>query len=76
MGEYAHKRTIEYMAQNHSILTLHETGMIDQLRIIRNDISYEGKTVNKDYISRHINLFNTVIDKLSGSIKERISGKK
>lgn len=72
IGEYAHKRTIEYIAKNHSILTRHEADTIDRLRIIRNDIAYEGKTVDQDYIIRNQMLFNMALEKLAGEITRRI----
>lgn len=51
-GEGAHKELIDYLAQHYTQFSEQEITLIDELRIIRNKISYDGFFVNPSYIER------------------------
>ncbi|MBU2634129.1 MAG: hypothetical protein KJ674_02705 [Nanoarchaeota archaeon] len=72
VGEGAHKKLIEYLESNYKQFTKHEISIIDDLRIIRNKISYNGFFVNEDYIERNLNYFYNIIKKLKGLINKKI----
>ena len=51
-GEGAHKKLIEYIGKNYTEFKVHDITLIDDLRIIRNKISYNGFFVTEDYLER------------------------
>jgi len=60
-----HKELIEYIKENHKIFSMHEISFLDNLRIIRNRISYEGFKVETSYLIRNEAMFKLIIDKLN-----------
>ncbi len=71
-GEGAHKRLIEYLHANHPEFSEYELRLIDDLRVTRNKIAYDGFFVEKDYIERKIQDIQKIIKKLKESIKKRL----
>ena len=71
-GEGAHRKLIEYIQSNYKALSEYELSLIDDLRITRNKISYDGFFVEKDYIERKIKDIREIIGKLKGIIKEKL----
>lgn len=71
-GEGAHKKLVEYLESNYKELNEYEISLINDLRITRNKIAYDGFFVDKDYIERKINDVNEIIDKLKEIIKKKI----
>ena len=71
-GEGAHKRLVEYIESNYKEFNAYEISLIDDLRITRNKIAYDGFFVDKDYIERKINDIKKIIDKLKGIIKRKV----
>ncbi len=63
-GEGAHKKLIEYMEKNYAEFRGHEISLIDDLRLIRNKIAYNGFFVTDDYLDRKRQEILTLIDKL------------
>ncbi|MCZ7392084.1 MAG: hypothetical protein ABOK23_10575 [Candidatus Methanoperedens sp.] len=63
-GEGAHKKLIEYMKKNYAEFRGHEISLIDDLRVIRNKIAYNGFFVTDDYLDRRRQEILTLIDKL------------
>lgn len=59
IGERAHKKQIEYLEQNYKEFTSAEINLMDDLRITRNKIAYDGFFVTE--------IFN-IIDKLKSII--------
>jgi len=51
-GEGAHKKLIEYIGNNYAEFKVHDIMLIDDLRIIRNKISYNGFFITDDYLER------------------------
>ena len=71
-GEGAHKRQIEYIAANYKELNGHEIFLIDELRITRNKIAYDGFFVENNYIKRKIKDIKAITGKLRKIIKSKI----
>lgn len=71
-GERAHKKLIEYIDQNYKQFTGHEISLLDDLRIKRNKISYDGFFIEKNYIKRRKEDIKTLIVKLEKIIKEKL----
>jgi len=71
-GEGAHKKLIEYLQSNYKDFNEYEISLIDDLRITRNKIAYDGFFVDKDYIDRKIEDIQRII----GKLKEIINKKK
>ncbi|MBU4373739.1 MAG: hypothetical protein KJ714_04715 [Euryarchaeota archaeon] len=63
-GEGAHKKLIEYMEKNYGDFKGHEISLIDDLRVIRNKIAYDGFFVTDDYPERKRKDILALIDKL------------
>ena len=71
-GEGAHKKLIEYIQSNYKEFNEYEISLIDDLRITRNKIAYDGFFVDKDYIDRKNNDIQDIINKLKNIIKEKL----
>ena len=63
---------MEYIESNYKEFSAYEISLIDDLRITRNKITYDGFFVDKDYIDRKRNDINKIIDKLKGIIKRKV----
>lgn len=72
-GEGAHKRMIDYLNSNHKEFKEYEIQLIDDLRIIRNKIAYDGFFVEKDYIKRKLEDINKIVVKLRKKIDEKLN---
>ena len=70
-GEGAHKKLIEYLQTNCKEFNEYEILLIDDLRIIRNKIAYDGFFVNKDYIERKMEDIQKIIGKLKEIIRKK-----
>lgn len=71
-GEGAHKKLIEYLKANYKEFDEYEISLINDLRITRNKIAYDGFFVEKDYIERKINDINKIIKKLKKIIRDKL----
>ncbi|MBI2547560.1 MAG: hypothetical protein HYW23_03890 [Candidatus Aenigmarchaeota archaeon] len=71
-GEGAHKKLIEYLNSNYKEFSQYEISTIDNLRIMRNKIAYEGFFVNESYLKRKKELISTIIEKLEKILKEKL----
>ena len=69
IGESSHKRLIEYIKENCNEFSLKEISLIDELRRIRNKISYDGFFVDKDFIEMRLTVIIGIIKKLKAIIK-------
>ena len=72
LGEGAHKRMIEYLKVNYSGFDASEISLIDDLRIIRNKIAYDGFFVKEDYVNRKLENILGVISKLKDVVGEKL----
>ena len=72
-GEGAHKKLIEYIEQNYKQFTGYEISLLDDLRITRNKIAYDGFFVREDYLTRRKPTVLEIIRKLKLLINEKLS---
>ncbi|MBI1978660.1 MAG: hypothetical protein HYS62_01200 [Candidatus Aenigmarchaeota archaeon] len=71
-GEGAHKRLIDYLNVNYKQFSQYEISLIDDLRIIRNRIAYEGFFVKEDYLERKRKDISSIITKLVNILKDKL----
>lgn len=71
-GEGAHKKLIEYLQTKNVGFTEYEILLIDDLRITRNKVAYDGFFVERDYIERKIRDIQKIIVKLKDIIKKKL----
>jgi len=67
-----HKNLIEYLNNNYKELTKHEISIMDDLRILRNKITYEGFFVNLPYLDRNEQFIKEIIKKLKDIINSKL----
>lgn len=72
IGEGAHKRQIEYLESNYKEFNQSEIAIINDLRIKRNKIAYDGFFITKEYIENKLIDINKIIRKLKEIIKKKI----
>lgn len=72
IGEKAHKRQIEYLEANYEEFDKAEITLIDDLRITRNKIAYDGFFVKESYVDRKLAEILKIIEKLKGLIKNKL----
>lgn len=71
-GEGAHKKLVEYLQTNYKEFDEYEISLIDDLRITRNKIAYDGFFVKRDYIERKIIDIQKIIEKIRGMIDNKL----
>lgn len=71
-GEGAHKKLIVYLSKNYKQFSQYEISIIDDLRIVRNRIAYEGFFVNERYLKRKIRYILKIIEKLRRILKGKL----
>ncbi|MEK6807532.1 MAG: hypothetical protein AABX75_00740 [Nanoarchaeota archaeon] len=71
-GEGAHKKVIDYLAEKYKQFSGHEIKTIDELRMTRNRISYDGFFVPPDYIKRKKEVLSTIIKKLTELLNNKL----
>lgn len=71
-GEGSHKTLIDYLNLNYVEFTEYELKMIDDLRIIRNKIAYDGFFVKEDYLTRKKENISNIISKLKKIIENKL----
>ncbi len=72
VGENAHKRLIEYLKENYKQFSEHEISFVDDLRILRNKIAYDGFFVKEEYLSRNVGNIKEVISKLKKLVRGKL----
>ena len=72
MGEGAHKRQIEYLEANYKEFSKSEIAFIDDLRMTRNKIAYDGFFVKESYIDRKLIEILKIIAKLKEIVRRKI----
>ncbi len=72
VGEGAHKAQIDYVGVKYKEFTRSEIAFIDDLRITRNKIAYEGFFVKEDYITRKIPEITIIMNKLNSIIRNKM----
>ena len=72
IGEGTHKRMIEYLESNYKQFDGYEISLIDDLRIVRNKIAYDGFFVKEAYINRKIGTIQRITEKLRDIIDKKL----
>ena len=72
IGEGAHKRQIEYLEANYKDFSKYEIAFINDLRVTRNKIAYDGFFVKESYIDKKLTEILKIIDKLKGIVRKKI----
>jgi len=69
----SHKDLIEYVSVHHNdIFTGHELTFLNDLRMLRNRIVYEGYNAPCSYLDRNEALFKQIISKCKNVLKNKI----
>ena len=71
IGESAHKILIDYIKKNYKQFSNYEIFLMDDLRITRNKIAYDGFFVRGDYVNRRKEDIIKLINKLKGVIEKK-----
>ena len=71
-GEGAHKALIEYLNKNYRQFSEYEISMIDDLRITRNRIAYDGFFVTAEYVLKIKNDVEQIIAKLKSLVQKKL----
>ena len=71
-GEGAHRKLIEYLSKNYKQFTGYELNLIEELRVMRNKIAYDGFFVTPDYIKRKKKSIEATILKLRNSVSKKL----
>ena len=69
----SHKDLITYLREKHHEFSGHEISVMDDLRVLRNRISYEGFFVDPSYLERNESLFKASIEKLRSLLKKKLA---
>ena len=72
-GEGAHKKQIEYVEVNYREFNAADIALMDDLRITRNKIAYDGFFVKEDYVERKLKDILNIINKLKNIIGSKIN---
>ncbi len=73
VGEGAHRKQIEYLEENYKEFSRAEITWMDDLRITRNKIAYDGFFVKERYVERKLPDIHRIIDKLKAIINKKIA---
>jgi len=68
----SHKDLIEYIREKYKEFTANEISILDDLRIMRNRVSYEGFFVEPSYLNRNESLFKLTIKKLKQIVEDKL----
>ena len=71
--EGAHKKQIDYLNNKYDEFTTDEILLIDDLRVLRNKIAYDGFFVKEDYIGRKQLVIENIIKKLKFIIQKKFN---
>ena len=69
----SHKDLIDYLDQNYKEFNKHEISRLDNLRAIRNKITYEGFFASFEYLETNGIFFKDIINKLKIVITNKIN---
>ena len=68
----SHKDLVDYIKENYKEFSRHEVSVLDNLRILRNRITYEGYQIERSYLSRNETLFKSIVLKLKKILDKKI----
>lgn len=68
----SHKELLDYFAERRAFPS-HESILLDDLRVMRNRILYEGFSTRESYLRRHETEYRGIISKLRALLKQRLA---
>jgi RecJ-like exonuclease len=68
----SHKDLIEYLAENYLEFNSRDISILNNLRILRNRVSYEGFFTEPSYLKRNERSFKKIIQKLKNLVKKKL----
>jgi len=68
----SHKDLINYIKEKYDEFSLHEISVLDNLRVLRNRVAYEGYKIDILYLNRNEDLFKSIIKKLKQIINKKL----
>lgn len=68
----SHKDLVDYLKERYSQFDANEISVLDDLRILRNRITYEGFLIEVPYLNRNESLFKNIINKLKNILSIRL----
>lgn len=71
---YSHECFVYFLEEYYESFDKSEVKLIDQMRVIRNDIVYRGVFVEDDYLERNLGKIILVIKKLKERVNEDLRG--
>lgn len=64
----SHKDLIDYLKEKYSEFRMHEISLLNDLRILRNRIAYEGFSIEPPYLNRNEVFYKQLIKKLKNIV--------
>jgi len=68
----SHKDLIDYIKEKYKEFSIRELSVLDDLRVLRNRIAYEGFFIEPSYLERNEPLFKEIIGKLENLIERKL----
>jgi len=68
----SHKDLVDYLKEKYGEFNSHEISLLDDLRVLRNRIAYEGFSSDSSYLKRNESNFKIIINKLELLIKRKL----
>lgn len=68
----SHKDLVDYLDKNYAEFTTYDISLLDNLRILRNRIAYEGFFVEPAFLSRNESNFKLIINKLKKILETKL----
>jgi len=68
----SHKDLIDYLKEKYKEFSIRELSVLDDLRVLRNRIAYEGFFIEPSYLERNEPLFKEMIRKLENLIERKL----
>lgn len=72
----SHKDLLTYLSEKRSDLNQHEQTILDDMRILRNRILYDGLTLEPAYLKRNEGQYQQIVRKLKGLVRKRLEQNK
>lgn len=69
----SHKDLIDYLKEKSSEFNHQDISLLDDLRILRNRISYEGFFIDSSYLIRNESSYKKIISKLKSLINSKLN---
>ena len=68
----SHKDLIEYLKERYAAFGTHEIVLLDELRVLRNRVTYEGFSIVPSYLNRNEQVFKAVARKLKELLERKL----